>query len=96
MVRVGIVGVTGYSGRELLRSLLRHPHITLTYLAARRIEKPTPISAVYPELAGRLNLNYRPFAVNDAIASADVLFLALPHGVAMTVVPALLKAGKLL
>lgn len=94
MVRVGIVGITGYSGRELLRYLLRHPHVSITYLAARRIEKPTPISAVYPELAGRLDLEYRPFNVKEAIASADCLFLALPHGVAMTVVPSLIKAGK--
>ncbi|MBI4226730.1 MAG: N-acetyl-gamma-glutamyl-phosphate reductase [Candidatus Omnitrophica bacterium] len=93
MVRVGIVGVTGYSGRELLRYLLRHPHVTLTYLAARRLSKPTPIRDIYPELAGRLNLDYRPFAVKEAAASADLLFLALPPGVAMTVVPALLNAG---
>lgn len=94
MTRIGIVGVTGYSGRELLRYLLRHPHVTITYLAARRVKKPTPIGAVYPELAGRLDLDYRPFHVKEAIAAADLLFLALPHGVAMTVVPALLKAGK--
>lgn len=94
MVRVGIVGVTGYSGRELLHYLLQHPHVTISYLAARRLTKPTPITAVYPELAGRLALNYRPFVVREAIADADLLFLALPHGVAMTVVPALLKHGK--
>lgn len=94
MVRVGVVGVTGYSGRELLRYLLRHPHVTISYLAARRIPKPTPITTVYPELAGRLALDYRPFVVREAIANADLFFLALPQGVAMTVVPALLKAGK--
>lgn len=94
MVRVGIVGITGYSGRELLRYLLRHPHVTVSYLAARRLTKPTPIAAVYPELAGRLDFDYRPFVVREAIAACDLLFLALPQGVAMTVVPALLKAGR--
>lgn len=94
MTRVGIVGVTGYSGRELLQYLVRHPHVTVSYLAARRVTRPTPIAAVYPELTGRLDLAYRPFTVREAIAEADVLFLALPHGVAMTVVPALLKAKK--
>lgn len=94
MIKVGIVGVTGYSGQELLRYLLRHPHVTISYLAARRITTPTPITAVYPELAGRLALDYRPFEVREACAAADLLFLALPPGVAMTVVPALLKAGK--
>ncbi len=94
MIRVGIVGITGYSGRELLRYLLHHPQVQVTYLAARRLRRPTPIHQIYPELTGRLTLDYRPFAVREAIAACDVLFLALPHGVAMTVVPALLKAGK--
>ena len=94
MIRVGIVGITGYSGRELLRYLLHHPQVTVTYLAARRLRRPTPIHQIYPELTGRLALDYRPFAVREAIAACDVVFLALPHGVAMTVVPALLKAGK--
>ena len=94
MVRVGIVGVTGYSGRELLRYLLRHPQVQVTYVAARRLTKPTPITEVYPELAGRLTLDYRPFVVREAVAACDAVFLALPHGVAMTVAPAFLKAGR--
>ena len=94
MVRIGIVGVTGYSGRELIRYLLRHPHVQLTYVAARRIETPAPLTDIYPELAGRLALDYRPFAAREAVAACDVLFLALPPGVAMTVVPACLKAGR--
>ena len=94
MVRVGIVGVTGYSGRELLRYLLRHPHVQITYLAARRLTKPTPITTIYPELAGRLALDYRPFKVAEAVAACDVVFLALPPGVAMAAGPAFLKAGR--
>ena len=94
MVRVGIVGVTGYSGRELLRYLVRHPHVTVSYLAARRLKAPTPIATIFPELAGRLVADYRPFALREAIAACDVIFLALPHGVAMTLVPNLLRRNK--
>lgn len=94
MMRAGIVGATGYSGRELLRYLLRHPQVQVTYLAARRLKRPTPIAMYYPELTGRLAVDCRPFVAREARASCDVLFLALPHGVAMTIAPALLKAGK--
>ena len=94
MVRIGIVGVTGYSGRELLRYLVRHPHVTVSYLAARRLEKPVPIAKIFPEFTGRLTLDYRPFVLKDALGACDVIFLALPHGVAMTLVPAMLRAKK--
>lgn len=94
MVRVGIVGVTGYSGRELLRDLIRHPHVSIAYLAARRLTRPTPIHHIYPDLRHRLAVEYRPFKLREAVEACDALFLALPHGVAMTLVPKLLRAGK--
>jgi len=94
MVRVGIVGATGYSGRELLRYLPNHPHSQVSYLAARRLTRATPIAAIYPELSGRLSVDCRPFTLREAIAACDVVFLALPPGIAMTVVPALLRAGR--
>lgn len=94
MIRVGMVGATGYSGRELLTYLRRHPQVQIAYLAARRLKKPTPIAQIYPDLARQLALDCRPFVLKDAIATCDVVFLALPPGVAMTLVPALLKAEK--
>lgn len=96
MIRVGIAGVTGYAGHELLRYLVRHPHVTISYLAARRVKRPTPIAQLYPELAGRLSLDYRPLEPKEAARACDLLFLALPHGVAMTLAVTWLKAGKYL
>lgn len=94
MVRVGIVGATGYAGRELIRHLLRHPHVTISYLAARRLTRPTPVGRLYPQFARALSLDCRRFALSEALAACDVLILGLPPGLAMTVVPAALRAEK--
>jgi N-acetyl-gamma-glutamyl-phosphate reductase len=94
-IRVAIVGATGYAGEELLRLLLNHPHVQLTHLAASaKWECSVPVSEVYPRVARRVDLpieSLDPTRVRDA---ADVVFLALPHGMAMTLAPALIEAGK--
>jgi len=46
MVDVGILGATGYAGEELIKILLRHPQVRITYLSAK-IDKPTPISKIF-------------------------------------------------
>ncbi|MBI4313337.1 MAG: N-acetyl-gamma-glutamyl-phosphate reductase [Candidatus Omnitrophica bacterium] len=94
MVRIGIVGATGYSGQELVRYLLRHPHVQISYLASRRLEKPVSFSKMFPEWSGKVHLQCRPFKIQDAIRYCDVIFLALPHAVAMSLTPAFVKAGK--
>ena len=94
-VRVAIAGATGYAGEELLRLLLQHPQVSLTYLAASaKWERPSPVSAVYPRFARQLDLPIESLDSSRLIAAADAVFLALPHGTAMTLVPELLKAGK--
>ena len=94
-VRVAIVGATGYTGEELLRALLGHPHAQLTYLAASaKWERPTPASEVFPRFARQLTLAIEALDLSRLTATSDVVFLALPHGAAMSIVPDLLKAGK--
>lgn len=88
---VGIVGVTGYSGQELLRLLLRHPGVSLRYLAARQLEKPTPVGSLLPRFKGLTALEVHPFKAAQARQQCDFVFLALPNGVAMRLLPALLK-----
>lgn len=93
--RVAIAGATGYAGEELIRLLLHHPHVQLTCLAASaKWERPTPVSDVVPRFARQLDLPIESLDVSRLIAAADVAFLALPHGTAMTVAPQLLKAGR--
>ncbi|MCX7662013.1 MAG: N-acetyl-gamma-glutamyl-phosphate reductase, partial [Candidatus Omnitrophica bacterium] len=55
MIRVGILGATGYTGRELIRILLKHPQVRLTYLSAK-INKPQPIYEIFPEFRAKLDL----------------------------------------
>ncbi|MBI3087750.1 MAG: N-acetyl-gamma-glutamyl-phosphate reductase [Candidatus Omnitrophica bacterium] len=94
-IRVAIAGATGYAGQELIRLLLNHPHVRLTYLAASaKWERPSPASEVFPRFARALDLPVESLSPARLAADSDAVFLALPHGTAMTLVPGLLKAGK--
>jgi len=94
-IRVAIAGATGYAGEELLHLLLRHPQVELTCLAASaKWERPRPASEVFPRLGRPLDLPVESLDLARLTAVSDVVFLALPHGAAMRVVPGLLKAGK--
>lgn len=94
-VRVAIAGATGYAGEELIRLLLNHPHITLTYLAASaKWERPVAASEVFPRFTRQLDLPIESLDVGRLAQAGDAVFLALPHGAAMTIVPSLLAAGK--
>ena len=91
MIKVGIVGGTGYTGVELLRLLAQHPDVEITAITSRG-EAGTPVSSTYPNLRGRLDLRFEdPAACN--LASCDVVFFATPNGIAMQQAPALLDAG---
>ena len=91
MIKVGIVGGTGYTGVELLRLLAVHPDVQLTAITSRK-EDGVPVADMYPSLRGRVNL---AFSAPDKVdlTSCDVVFFATPHGVAMEQGPALLAKG---
>jgi N-acetyl-gamma-glutamyl-phosphate reductase len=90
-IRVGIVGGTGYVGIELLRLLAAHPDVTLTAVISRQAVGQA-VAQVLPSLKGRVTLAFS--ALEDApLSDCDVVFFATPHGVAMTLTPALLAAG---
>ena len=91
MVKVGIVGGTGYTGVELLRLLVRHPGVELKVITSRS-EAGRAVADMYPNLRGYTDLC---FTVPDAAAlkSCDLVFFATPNGIAMQQVPALLEAG---
>lgn len=91
MVKVAIVGGTGYTGVELLRLLLQHPQAELTVITSRG-EAGRPVSDLFPSLAGRLDLAFSDVDVRT-LATCDVVFFATPNGVAMQQVPTLLDAG---
>jgi N-acetyl-gamma-glutamyl-phosphate reductase len=92
MERIGILGTTGYTGRELIRILLRHRGVEMTYLAAR-VEEPTPLEVSFPEFRG-MGLLLQPLDLDAIIESCDICFVCLPHKDAMEHVADLRRAGK--
>lgn len=91
MIRIGIVGGTGYTGVELLRLLAMHPQARLTAITSRK-EDGLPVAEMYPSLRGRVDLAFSaPDQAN--LKECDVVFFATPHGVAMAQAPELLAAG---
>lgn len=91
MIKVGIVGGTGYTGVELLRLLAVHPGVQLTAITSRK-EDGLPVADMFPSLRGRVDL---AFSAPDKVdlKQCDVVFFATPHGVAMAQAPELLAAG---
>ncbi len=94
MVKVGIIGVTGFSGEELLRILLKHPHVSIVSVSAK-IDAPTRIDEIYPDLGIKLELVCAEPDIDKIAKECDIIFLALPHTVSIRIAPKLLEKGKL-
>jgi N-acetyl-gamma-glutamyl-phosphate reductase len=91
MIKVGIVGGTGYTGVELLRLLAQHPQAELRAITSRK-EAGTPVTAMFPGLRRKVDLAFiEPGA--RALAGCDVVFFATPNGVAMAEARATLEGG---
>ena len=92
MIKVGIVGGTGYTGVELLRLLAQHPNVELTAITSRK-EAGMPVAEMFPSLRGHVSL---AFSTPDEapLKSCDVVFFATPNGVAMQQTRELLDAGS--
>ncbi|MCW5211987.1 N-acetyl-gamma-glutamyl-phosphate reductase [Desulfobulbus sp. TB] len=93
MLKVGIIGASGYTGVELARILSTHPEVELT-LATSRQYAGKPLSEVFPNLRKRVNLVCENLGPEELVDRADFFFAAVPHKTAMDLVPVLLKAGK--
>lgn len=91
MIKVGIVGGTGYTGVELLRLLAAHPDVQLTAITSRK-EDGLPVADMYPSLRGHVSLAFSS-PEKARLAECDVVFFATPHGVAMAQARELLAAG---
>ena len=91
MIKVGIVGGTGYTGVELLRLLARHPDVDLTVITSRK-EAGMPVAEMFPNLRGYIDLVFSdPQQAN--LNACDVVFFATPNGIAMQQARDLLSAG---
>jgi N-acetyl-gamma-glutamyl-phosphate reductase len=91
MIKVGIVGGTGYTGVELLRLLAAHPDVQLIAITSRK-ESGMPVADMFPSLRGHVSLAFSA-PEKAKLTECDVVFFATPHGVAMAQAPELLAAG---
>ncbi len=92
MVKVGIIGASGYVGGELLRLLLIHNGVEVT-LATSRQHVGEYIFKVHPNLKGTTNLQFSADDPSTAASKVDVVFLSAPHGTSSKIVPKLIQTG---
>ncbi|HOT98353.1 MAG TPA: N-acetyl-gamma-glutamyl-phosphate reductase [bacterium] len=91
--RVSIVGASGYTGFELVKILLRHPHVELAHLAVRE-PGGQRFSDLFPALRGLCDHPLSGFETERIAAESDVLFFGLPHTSSMEWIPRFLSYGK--
>jgi N-acetyl-gamma-glutamyl-phosphate reductase len=89
MIRVGIVGATGYAGAELVRILSGHPDAQITCITSRQYSGKR-FDAIYPSMKGWVDLSCDTYDIDKIANLADVVFTALPHQIPMRIVPELL------
>ncbi len=91
MIRVGVVGGTGYTGVELLRLLAQHPSVELSAITSRG-DAGVPVADMFPSLRGRVGLRFVDPA-NASLQDCDLVYFATPNGIAMQQAAALLERG---
>ncbi|MDA8921208.1 MAG: N-acetyl-gamma-glutamyl-phosphate reductase [OM182 bacterium] len=91
MIKVGIVGATGYTGVELLRLLAPRDEVDIAVVTSRELEG-TLVADLFPSLRGHIALSFSAPDIR-VLGVCDVVFFATPHAVAMHTVPALLALG---
>ena len=88
--RVAIAGATGYAGQELVRILARHPEVTLTAaMSSGGSSAPRPLPGLNRVWSGTVT----PLDIDQLVASADIVFLALPEAASAELAPKLLERG---
>jgi len=92
MIRVAIIGASGYTGAESIRIILQHREAELVYLTALP-EECGKVADVFPQFKGRCNLQIEPLDLDKLAGLADVALCCLPHKISMQFVPKLLDAG---
>ncbi len=92
MVKVGIVGATGYAGAELVRLLQGHPQAEIVHLVSESMAGAA-MEAVYPSLLGVYAANTEALDAQTLGRDCDVVFTALPHHISAKTVPQIHEAG---
>jgi len=92
MVRIGILGATGYTALELMKILLRHPQADIRVLTSRQENNPH-VASVHPALTGRLDVKMQNIDAAAVAAETDFVFCCLPHAASAQAVADLLAGG---
>lgn len=92
MIRVSILGATGYTGGELLRLLLNHPGVAIQHVTSES-SAGRPVSSTHPDLRGRIQLKYEKLKPSLIAKDTDVVFSCLPAGVGIKPNARFVKAG---
>ncbi len=92
MIRVGLVGATGYTALEVARILIGHDRAELT-AATSRSDDGKPLSEIHPSLAGRCDVSIEPFDAATLKTKCDVVMCCLPHGASAETVRRLVDVG---
>lgn len=95
-IKVSVVGVTGYTGTELLRILLQHPDVEIGHLVSRRYDH-TPLAEAFPRLREiDQGLHIDNIDPKDAALDSDLVFLCLPHMASQDIVPRVIGKTKII
>ncbi|MFQ5574441.1 MAG: N-acetyl-gamma-glutamyl-phosphate reductase [Terriglobia bacterium] len=92
MLRIGIVGASGYTGVELIRLLSAHKEVELGLLTSRRYDGKT-VRSVYPSLGEAGLLSFTKYDAAAMLEAADLIYICLPHGMSQRVTPQLIEAS---
>jgi N-acetyl-gamma-glutamyl-phosphate reductase len=94
VIRIGILGASGYGGSELLRILLFHPEADVRLVSAGE-HAGKRVDAVHPNLAKLTELGFQGMPTPSELADLDCVFLALPHGQAMEIAPSIPRSVRI-
>ncbi len=94
-ITVSIIGITGYTGLELLRILKAHPDVEVKHLISAST-KEGDLADLYPHLAGSGSYPLSGVSYEQAATESDIVFLALPHFISQTIVPTIIGKTKII
>lgn len=94
-IKASIIGVTGFTGTELLRCLLQHPDVEIKYLVSRQYENE-PLGKVFPRLSHINGLTLTNTDYETVANDSDIVFACLPHKTAQDIVPQFLGKTKII
>ncbi len=93
LIKVGIIGATGYVGAELIRLLSKHPEVTVAAISSNSFQGKE-LSEIYGNFSGIVSLICED--ENKVVENSDVIFTALPHGLSESIAKKAVDAGKVL